>query len=761
MHRKHRNHFNLLCNIGDLVNLVVERSDIRSFLKKTVEMVSRHLEANVCSIYLYEEASRELVLRATRGLNPEAVDVIRMRPGEGLVGQTFATQSSVCEGCASCNPAFKYFEEADEDRFESFLSVPIVRGVQKIGVLVVQHERRNAFNETDAMALRATASQLAGALENARLLMDLGAAGLRPPWSDTPTERQFVKGESASGGVAFAEAVIRRRSHGALLYTTATPPGEYTLSDFRGAVKAASDQLKALQARLTEKLPESAALIFSAHFMILKDPQFIERIETLITEGTPPARAIHEVAYHYIDVFSASSHAYIREKVNDIEDLAGRILKNLMGRPSGDREGMTEGAIVVARNLYPSEMLKFASEEVKGIILVRGGVTSHVAILARSMGIPMVIADRPDLMEIPDGTPVLLDADIGNIYVRPGGEIIKKFEAQRKVVTASAPLAAAMSPTTHTRDGVRIHLLANINLLSELAAARDLKAEGIGLYRTEFPFLIRSSFPSEAEQYLIYRRLFDEMTDRIVTIRTLDVGGDKVLAYANATADENPELGLRSIRFSLRHRDLFEGQVRAILRAASDAREVRILFPMISSIDEYREAVSVVEACKASLKRDHLPFHPAPALGIMVELPAVLGTLTAFAREVDFFSIGTNDFIQYMLAADRSNEKVADYYRPHHPAVLRGLAAVVRAADEEGIPVSICGEMAHEQQYLPFLLGIGIRAVSVDPKFLPMVQTHIAATRLSDAEALAEALLAASTLASTRTLLETFGKPGD
>ena len=757
MHRKHRNHFNLLCNIGDLVNLLAEESDIRGFLNKTVEMVARHLEADVCSIYLYEEGARELVLRSTKGLNPEAVDVIRMRPGEGLVGETFARQSPVREGCASCNPSFKYFEEAHEDRFESFLAAPILRGIQKIGVLVVQHERRNAFNESDVMAIRATASQLAGALENARLLMDLEASGLRQPWVETPEELQFVKGESASGGFAFAETVVRRGSHAGLLAAVGSvPAGDYTRSDFQKAVKSASDQLKAFQARLTEKLPESAALIFSAHFMILKDPQFIQRIETLIEEGTPPPVAVREVAYHYIDVFSASSHAYIREKVNDIEDLAGRILKNLMGRPAGDGKGAAEGTIVVARNLYPSEILKFASEEVKGIILVRGGVTSHVAILARSMGIPMVIADRPDLMNIPDGTPVLLDADIGNIYVRPSGQVLKRFETQRAALSATAPLAAAMSPETHTRDGVRVHLMANINLLSELAAARDLKAEGIGLYRTEFPFLIRSSFPSEAEQYLIYRRLFDEMTEQPVTIRTLDVGGDKALAYANATAGENPELGLRSIRFSLRHRDIFEGQIRAILRAAADAQDVRIMFPMISSIDEFQEAKSVVRTCKASLERDHLPFHPSPSVGMMVELPAVLGALEGFTGEVDFFSVGTNDFIQYMLAVDRSNEKVADYYRPYHPAVLRGLSAIVKAADAGGVPVSICGEMAHERRYLSFLIGIGFRTISVDPKFLPTVQAHIAGLTAAEAEAQATALLAENTLRGALATLEHF-----
>lgn len=753
MHRKHRNHFNLLCNIGDLVGLLAEESNIRGFLKKTVDMVARHLDADVCSIYLYEESARDLVLRATKGLNPNAINIIRMQPGEGLVGVTFAKQTSVCEGCASCNPDFKYFKEADEDRFESFLAVPIIRGVQKIGVLVVQHERRNAFNETDVMALRATASQLAGAIENARLLMDMGESVFRSPLSSAPAKSCFIKGESASEGTAFAEAVVRRGSHVGLLSPGKTQPGSHTISDFQNAVKAAADQLKTFQSRLTEKLPESASLIFEAHFMILKDPQFIDRIETLIQEGTSVIEAVKLVARHYVEIFSASSHAYIREKVSDIEDLAGRILKNLTGVASGESEGLAGGVIVISRNLYPSEILKFASEDIKGVILVRGGITSHVAILARSMGIPMIIADRPDLMDIPDGTPVLMDAHIGNIYIQPGEQVIQQFEAQRKVVETTALLAESMSPLTHTLDGLRIRLMANINLLSELTAARDLKAEGVGLYRTEFPFLIRSAFPSEAEQYLIYRSLFNEMADRTVTIRTLDVGGDKILAHANATSGDNPELGLRSIRFSLRHRDIFETQIRAILRAAADASKVRVMFPMISSVDEFLEAKSVVEKCKAYLENDHLRFHPNPAVGMMVELPAVLGTLDAFAQEADFFSIGTNDFIQYMLAVDRSNEKVADYYQPCHPSVLRGIAAIVKAADSAGKPVSICGEMAHDPRFLPFLIGVGIREVSVDPKFLPVVQACIHGLNFSKTQALARDLLAQTTVSGTLALL--------
>ncbi len=749
---KNRNHLNLLCNISDLANLLTGSTDIESFLQQTVELVSRHLEAQVCSIYLFDEQKEELVLKATIGLNPEAVGLIRLKVGEGLVGKALDQLAPVNEGDAGRSPDFKYFAEAGEDPFASLLAVPIHRGIERIGVLVIQHESKNYFDEIDVMTLRALAAQLAGAIENANLLMDIHRMGKKPGPNGARETLRFLKAEIGSSGYAYAPAKILNRGRDVLMEEGARD-ALLTLTDFHRAVRTTSDQLKALQARFAARLPESASLIFSAHFMILKDPQFIGKMIQLIQGGVSPPEAVRIMALKYIAAFSASSHAYIREKVNDVEDLSRRLLTNLY-RADLKESIIGEKRIIIAADLYPSDILKLASEEVRGIILVSGSITSHVTILSRSLQIPLLIADCAELLKLPDETPVLMDAEIGSIYIKPAEDIIRQFQIRNDARQKAKPLSPQMSPATYTRDRMRIHLFTNINLLSELATARNLKAEGVGLYRTEFPFLIRSMFPSEEEQVGIYKRLIDEMGDGEITIRTLDVGGDKVLSYYDAAGEANPQLGLRSIRFSLKHPDIFQQQLRAILRASAGLKKIRIMFPMISSLDDFFAAKEMLAVCSADLDRRGIPHHQAPSVGMMIELPSVVEIMDDFAKVVDFFSIGTNDFVQYMLAVDRTNTRVAEYYQPWHPAVLRGLAKILAAAIKEGKDLTVCGEMGRDLDYIPFLLGIGVRRLSVDPQFLPSVQQWISELTVTEAEKFAAAVLAQPTIKGVLQIVE-------
>lgn len=755
MQDKGRDHLSLLYDIGELSGLIRESTDIPNLLDRTVTMISRHLQAEVCSIYLYDEETRELVLKATRGLNPEAVEKVRMAYGTGLVGATLEGLEPVIEGDATRNPRFKYFAEAHEEAFRSFLSVPIQMGEVRIGVLVVQHSAPDYFDGADIRTLRAVASQIAGVLENVRLLMDLR----RREGAPEPTAKadmDFVKGQAASPGFAYGPAVVFDQSHVRLLETGDVPG--VTEEDFHRGVAATARQLEQLQERISERLPESASLIFSAHFMMLKDARFTDQIVLKIRAGTAVSQAVREVARHYIDLFDASPHLYLREKAKDIEDLAGRILKNLVGQ-SWDELGLFEHQVVIAPALYPSEVLKFAAEEVAGIVLTSGGATSHVAILARTLGIPLIIASLPGLLAIPQNTPVLMDGELGNVYVRPGRDVVERFKNSDQARREAASHAEAMLSETLTRDGARIHLRANINLLSEVATARKLKAEGIGLYRTEFPFLVRSSFPAEEEQYEIYRHLCHDMAGQMITFRTLDIGGDKVPAYWKIAAEPNPQLGLRSIRFSLRHPEQFRQQLRAILRAGAGASPLCIMFPMLSSLDEFTRARRIVAESLTELAGEGLAHHPAPLLGAMIEVPAMVEIIDELAREADFLSIGTNDFIQYLLGVDRLNDQVAYAYRPEHPSVLRALKRIADAARRAGKETCVCGEMAFDRDLLPFLLGIGIDALSVDPRHLPALQRRINAVALDKAEFYAARLLAEASLEGVHSVIRSKANP--
>ena len=759
MKRKNRDHLSLLCNIGELADLLAGSENIFTFLQRTVEMVARHLDAQVCSIYLYERSTEEIVLAATCGLNPGAVGKIRMKLGEGLVGTTLMSRKPLSVDKASADSHYKYFKEADEDRFESFLAVPIQRGEEKIGVLVVQHEKECFFLQSDTDALRASASQLAGSIENARLMMGLHSGNGRETAEQDLDGLKIVRGEAASPGYAYAPTAVYRKTHGALLSEYGLPQDDtvYTLDDFKESVKLTAFQLKEMEDAFVERLPESASLIFTAHFMILKDPSFINKMTDLIGNGMNPPDAVRSVANSYIRIFSSSPHAYMKEKANDVEDLGNRILCNLI-RKNSCEPIIGQKRIVISKELFPSDVLKLAADEVKALILVGGGITSHISILARSLNIPLVITDDDRLLTLPGGTMALVDADVGNIYISPAEEVLKSHDERLKTKKTADAIKNEMLPETRTKDGTRVSLYANINLLSEVPLALDLKAEGVGLYRTEFPFLVRANFPTEEEQYVVYRRLLDHMADRIVTIRTLDAGGDKILAYSDVKGEDNPALGLRSIRFSFKIKEIFVQQIRAILRAGAGQEKLRIMFPMISSLDEFYQARDIVTRCIGDLGEEGLEHHEKPAIGMMVELPAVLETLDEFAEAADFFSIGTNDFVQYMLAVDRGNKRVADYFCPYHPSVLRALAKITQAGDRAGIDVSVCGEMAHESQYIPFLLGIGIRSLSVNAKDLPLVQKRIISLTLDQVVQHAQALLHETTLEGTKRVLDDFNR---
>ncbi len=741
----------LLYDINELSHLFRESASVETLLNKAVEMVAARTQAAVCSVYLYNAEERVLTLRATRGLNPESVGKVRLKLGQGLTGLALQQMQTVCEKDASRDPNYKFFPGIFEERYDAFLALPIARGISKMGVLVLQRDTGECFTAPDITALETVASQLANIIENAQFLM-----GMHEPHQATvrapSVEIKFIKGKVAAEGFAYAPAKVIDKQKSLTYLLRHDFDAEYTLADFHEAVTRTAAQLEALQERVEEKLSDAASLIFAAHLMILKDREFIGKIVAGIEEGAKPPVAVAEVAGRYMQGFLASDSAYMREKVNDIEDLAVRLVNNMIS--DSEETYVSRDHVVITRELFPSDLLKLSSEGASAVVLVGGGVTSHISILARSLAMPMVISDTFELLNVPDGTPILVDAEVGNLYVDPDDEILERFHSQQSVRLTLNEQKKLMKPETVTPDGVRIRLLANINLLTDLKPACELSCDGVGLYRTEFPFIVRTTFPSEAEQFVIYGKLVDAMRDKPVTFRTLDAGGDKILSYYHDIQEQNPAMGMRSIRFSLQNKTIFAEQIRAILRAGEGA-DLRIMFPMISSVDEFCEARGVVLDSIETLAKQGIAHNDKPKLGMMVELPSVVELIEEFAQEADFFSIGTNDFIQFMLGVDRTNDSVAEFYMPHHPSVLRALNRVVGCAVDNQCEVSVCGDMAHQQKYVPFLLGIGVRALSVDPAYLLRTQQTVMATSINEARTLAQTLLAQSRISDIEALLET------
>jgi phosphotransferase system, enzyme I, PtsP len=740
----------LLYDIHELGHLFRESVSIETLLNKAVEMVAARTKSAVCSIYLYNPGEQMLTLQATRGLSRESIGNVRMKIGEGLTGLALQQMQPVCEKDASRNPHYRFFPGIHEELYEAFLALPIARGVSKIGVLVLQRNTGETFAEGDITALQTVASQLGNIIENAQFLLRMHLQHEEPK-PVAPAELRFVKGKSAAPGFAYAPAMVIDVQQSLTHLLRREFSTTYALADFQNAVTRTAAQLEGLQERVERQLSDAASLIFSAHLMILKDQAFLGEITRRIQTGVNPPLAVAQAAEEFTKGFLASESNYMREKVNDIEDLAIRLVNNIISET--EEVEIYRQHVVITRDLYPSDLLKLSSEDASAVVLVGGGVTGHVSILARSLSMPMITTDRFELLDVTDGTPILIDAEIGNLYVDPSDEILQKFQAQQDLRLSLDKQKELMKPQTLTGDGIRVDLLANINLLTDLKAAAELKADGIGLYRTEFPFIVRTTFPSEAEQYVIYRKIVESMPGKPITLRTLDAGGDKILSYYHDIEEQNPAMGMRSIRFSLENKAIFMEQIRAMLRAGVGA-DLGIMFPMISSVDEFGEAKAVVIKALEDLAREGLPHNDSPRLGMMVELPSIGDLIDDFAREADFFSIGTNDLVQFMLAVDRTNDSVAHLYLPHHPAVLRFLNTVVGGAIRNDCKITICGDMGHQLEYLPFLLGIGIRSLSMDPGYLLKAQQAIEGISIPKAEALARDMLAQSRISDIEAILE-------
>lgn len=739
---------NMICDIAELSSLFEKSRSLDDFLESAVSTVAYHMRAAVCSIYLYDESSRMLTLRATQGLNEDAVGAVKLRLGQGIAGLSLKELRSVCVGRADESKDFFAVEGLGEEHYQAFLAVPIRRQLKRVGVLTVQDPQPDYFDSSDEQALRAIAAQLASVIENAGLLLALHRKEEPQPKTET-TGSRMVKGRPGSPGVARGIGSLVMAGHSGRFRRFENTPETLTLKDFERALKASEQQLSELQRKIAEDLSDVAQLIFNAHLLILADDEFSGTIRQKIKEGEHPADALVDVVNRYIDIFSASENPRLQEKVHDLKDLGHRLMENLVG---GDRApGDYSGHVILADELLPSDVLKLATENAEGFI-VQGGMTSHIAIICRSLQKPMVMVDAQQFGLFDGADDLLIDGAAGTVYVHPSKQVLAEYTKHWRRADALVD-ARPMKPESRTADGTRIHIFSNINLLSDLKLADEFRAEGVGLYRSEFPFIIRSDFPSEEEQFRVYSRIVEAMGEREVTFRALDIGGDKLLSYQDEVEEANPFLGLRGIRFLLRNKEVFAEQLRAMLRAG-DGGNSRIMFPLISSVDEFVEAKALVQDCMKELDERGVQYNRDTGLGVMIELPSAVTLVEDLAHEVDFMSIGTNDLIQYTLAVDRTNEMVSGLYLSHHPAILRAIDRVAAVAKSHRTDVSICGDIARDPKMIPFLIGVGIRKFSLSPRQMFAIQQAVEAVSMEKAVYVARQMLEMSRISEVEAFIK-------
>ncbi|MBC7263415.1 MAG: phosphoenolpyruvate--protein phosphotransferase [Chloroflexi bacterium] len=558
---------------------------------------------------------------------------------------------------------------------------------------------------------------------------------------------ETLKGIAASKGVALGPAYIYRPVIcGPSRPAQAPADAETELGRLAEAIDASRQQLQDIYESAVREIGEEAAAIFQAHQAFLDDPMLLDSIRERIQKGEDAETAVRGAFAAFAAQFDAMEDPYFRERAADLRDVGERVLRNLCGaETSSSLTRLDRNVIVVAQDLTPSDTAQMDKAHVLGFATARGGETSHTAIIARILGIPAVVGIGDGIMNVGPGQELILDGEQGLVVVAPDQSTREEYERQRAYLAAQCALEmkAAQEPAV-TLDGHRVEVVANIADVGSACEALEYGAEGVGLFRTEFLYLDRTCMPDEEEQYAAYRAVADAMGDRPLIIRTLDIGGDKQLPYLDIGQEMNPFLGYRAIRLSLGTPDLFAAQLRAILRAAYE-RNVKVMFPMVATVEEVHAAKEALAQAQAELAARKCPFATQMEVGIMVEIPAAAIAADILAPEVDFFSIGTNDLVQYTLAVDRVNEKVSYLYQPLHPAILRLIDHVIRAAHAEGKWVGMCGEMAGDLLAIPILLGLGLDEFSMNASVIPAAKALIRRLKVEEMRHLAQECLKCKT----------------
>ena len=693
-----------------LHDVMAGRQAAQAKLNQVVQIIGEAIDSEVCSIYLLRDGVLELF--ATRGLAQEAVHVTKLALGEGLVG-TIAEQVEVLNlDQAASHPDFAYKPETGEDRFHSFAGVPIIRRERAVGVLAVQHADPRKYADVEIEALQTVAMVLSELIANAGLIDAAASAGQRTQ----PTAATRIDGQKLVEGMGSGFAVFHQPRI-VIEHTVA----EDTEAE-RHRVYAAFDKMREGIDRMAAQhefgVGGEHEEVLATYKMFAYDEGWSRRINEAIDSGLTAEAAIERVQQRTRQRMRQIDDPLLADRMHDLEDLANRLLRTVSGQMGTAAQlGLRQDTILIARNLGPAELLEYDRRRLKGVVLEEGSLTAHVTIVARAMGVPVLGRARDIRRQVGEGDLLLLDVTEGACFARPTPAMEEAFEVRLQMrQKRKAAFAALKDVPPVTRDGHRVTLMVNAGLRDDVAALDMTGADGIGLFRTEFQFLVSATLPQRERQQRLYRDVLEAAGDRPVIFRTVDIGGDKALPYLkdHVAEEENPAMGWRAIRLSLERDGLMKAQARALIEAAA-GRTLNVMFPMVSEPWEFDEARALFEAQRAWVAGRNKRLPTEVRYGAMLEVPALAEQLDILLPKVDFLSIGTNDLTQFLFAADRANPKLAERYDWLSPSILRFLARVVAPARAAEVPVAVCGEMGGRPLEAMALIGLGVERLSITP----------------------------------------------
>ncbi len=684
-------------------------------LNSVVSEIAANMVAEVCSVYL-RRRDGAMELFATKGLKPEAVNRTHLKRGEGLVGLIAEQAEPLNLPQAQSHPAFSYRPETGEEIYQSFLGVPILRSGETAGVLTVQNRTRRQYSDEEVEALQTTAMVLAELIASGEF-----STGL--PDDAERESMRYLKGVALSEGIALGHAVL----HEPRVVVTQMIAEHVDLELTR-----LSDAIDDLRTGIDDMLARGDVApvgehrdVLEAFRMLAHDRGWNRRLSEAVATGLTAEAAVDRVRNDTRARMLRQTNPYLREQLHDLDDLSNRLLRVLVGRTTAAAEDIPEDSVLFARTMGAAELLDYDRARLRGLVLEEGGTQSHVAIVARALDLAALsqVSGAVDIVE--PGDDVVVDAISGEVHIRPSPEVTTAYaEKVQFLARKQAQYAKLRDKPAITKDDREITLQINAGLVVDLPHIEQSGAAGIGLFRTELQFMIAATFPRPGQQMEMYKAILEAAGDRPVVFRSLDIGGDKILPYMRHAKEANPALGWRALRIALDRPGLFRTQVRALMRAAA-GRELQLMLPMVADVAEYDTARDLVEREKAHLERHGHPEPTKVELGAMIEVPSLLWQLDRLLPKVDFVSVGSNDLIQFMFAADRGNLRVSRRFDPLCQAVLRMLADIVKAAEQHKVPLSLCGEMAGRPLEAMALVGIGYRTISMAPASIGPVKTMV------------------------------------